>query len=92
MLDLSSCRDAIAGSSGDEACRRAIQNLIEQCESAGAKLDSLRLGEALQNVLGLPGYQRFKSGGKLRPAVTRLGFATEQGPGAFFVSSGPDGP
>ena len=91
VLDLDSCRDAIAGSSGDEACRRAIGNLIKQCESAGARLDSLRLGEALQNVLGLSGYQRLKGGGKLRPAITRLGFTTEQGPGAFFVSSGPEG-
>ncbi|GAC67715.1 hypothetical protein GS4_09_00290 [Gordonia soli NBRC 108243] len=91
VLDLASCRDAIAGSSGDEAGRRAIENLIKQCESAGARLDSLRLGEALQNVLGLPGYQRLKGGGKLRQAITRLGFITEQGPGAFFVSSEPDG-
>lgn len=91
VLDLGSCRDAIAGSSGDEACRRAIENLIKQCESAGARLDSLRLGEALQNVLGPSGYQRLKGGGKLRPAITRLGFTTEQGPGAFFVSSEPDG-
>ncbi|MGI8949658.1 MAG: hypothetical protein ACR2FV_17115 [Ornithinimicrobium sp.] len=91
VLDLGSCRDAIAGSSGDEACRRAIENLIKQCESAGARLDSLRLGEVLQNVLGLSGYQRLKGGGKLRPAISRLGFTTEQGPGAFFVSSGHEG-
>jgi hypothetical protein len=85
-LDLGSCREAVAGSSGDEAGRRAIENLIRQCESFGARLDSLHLGDALQNVLGLSEYQRLKGGGKLRPVVTRLGFTTEQGPGAFFVS------
>ena len=89
VLDLSSCRAAIAGSSGDDAHRLAIENLIQQCESVGAKLDSLRLGEALQNVFGLSGYDQLKGGGKLRAAITRLGFTAEQGPGAFFVSSGP---
>ena len=91
MLNLDSCRVAIAGASGDEACRRAIENLISQCESAGARLDSLSLGEALLNVLGPAGYERLKGGGKLLPAITRLGFTTEQGPGAFFVGSRPDG-
>lgn len=90
VLDLGSCREAVVGSSGDEACRLAIENLIQQCESVGARLDSLHLGEALQNVLGLSEYQRLKDRGKLRPLVTRLGFTTEQGPGAFFVSFGPD--
>lgn len=87
VLDLHACRRAIGGSSGDATIRLAINNLLQQCESLGARLDSLLLGEALQEVLGPSEYQRFKAGGNLRSAITRLGYATEQGPGAFFVSS-----
>lgn len=84
-LDLDSVRRVIVGSSGDEACRLVVENVLKQCEAAGAQLDSLLLGQALQNVLGPFEFQRFKAKGKLQPAINRLGFRTEKGPGAFLI-------